>query len=183
MDTRIGTVQFSRYVKIQWSPGWVTSSITVFFSIASSYLFEDLPKPHPFFSSNSVGLGADSALASSPPVPAGVPVEQYGIWQLSGQQWGVISPCFFILGSWDSNIPIFTAAAFNYTPYAAGNFIALGGIATLPFLRVAIFIWSGIGVPRNPLMNCPKRLEKYRKSLSAAEFVCDYNALLRQSNG
>jgi MFS family permease len=46
--------------------------------------------------------------------------------------------CFFVLGAWDSNIPIFTAAAFNYTPYAAGNFIALGGIATLPFLLASV---------------------------------------------
>ncbi|KAJ7318204.1 major facilitator superfamily domain-containing protein [Mycena albidolilacea] len=127
------------------SSGWVTSFITVFFTIASLYLFEDLPKPHRVFSSNSVELGAASALASAPPVPAEVPVEQYGIWQLSGQQWGVIismcwssMSCFFVLSSWDSNIPIFTAAAFNYTPYAAGNFIALGGIATLPFLLASV---------------------------------------------
>jgi MFS family permease len=46
--------------------------------------------------------------------------------------------CFFVLSSWDSNIPIFTAAAFNYSPYAAGNFIALGGIATLPFLLASV---------------------------------------------
>jgi hypothetical protein len=46
--------------------------------------------------------------------------------------------CFFILGSWEANIPVFTAAAFNYTPYAAGNFIALGGIATVPFLLASV---------------------------------------------
>ncbi|KAJ6545761.1 hypothetical protein B0H19DRAFT_1267125 [Mycena capillaripes] len=127
------------------SPGWVTSFITVFFSIGSLDLFHDLPKPHRFFSSNSVELGAGLALDSAPPVPAEVPVEEYGIWQLSEQQWGVIismrwssMSCFFVLGAWDSNIPIFTAAAFNYTPYAAGSFIALGGIATLPFLLASI---------------------------------------------
>jgi len=127
------------------SPGWVTSLVTLFFTIASLYLFEDLPKPHRFFSSNSVELGASSAAAPTSAVPAEVPVEQYGIWQLNRQQWGVIismcwssMSCFFILGSWESNIPIFTAAAFNYTPYAAGNFIALGGIATLPFLLASV---------------------------------------------
>jgi MFS family permease len=45
---------------------------------------------------------------------------------------------FFILASWESNIPIFTAVAFNYTPYAAGNFIALGGITTVPFLLASV---------------------------------------------
>ncbi|KAJ7312260.1 hypothetical protein DFH08DRAFT_1044755 [Mycena albidolilacea] len=102
----------------------------------SQILFEDLPKPHRIFSSNSVELGAASALASAPPVAAEVPVEQYGIWQLSGQQWGVIismcwssMSCFFVLSRWDFNISIFTPAAFNHTPYAAGNFIALGGIS------------------------------------------------------
>ncbi|KAJ7908634.1 hypothetical protein B0H13DRAFT_2496163 [Mycena leptocephala] len=34
--------------------------------------------------------------------------------------------------------PSSPAAAFNYTPYAAGNFIALGGIATLPFLLASV---------------------------------------------
>jgi hypothetical protein len=48
--------------------------------------------------------------------------------------------CFFILGSWESNIPIFTAAAFNYILYVAGNFIALGGIATLPCLLPSVLL-------------------------------------------
>ncbi|KAJ7869536.1 membrane transporter [Mycena leptocephala] len=123
----------------------VTSFITVFFTIASLYLFEDLPKPHRFFSSNSPELGAGTTPTSASPARAEVPAEQYGIRQLSRQQWGVIiSMCwssmsfFFILASWESNIPIFTAVAFNYTPYAAGNFIALGGITTVPFLLASV---------------------------------------------
>ncbi|KAJ6582250.1 MFS general substrate transporter [Mycena capillaripes] len=126
------------------SPGWVTSAFTLCFAIASMYLFQDLPKPHRIFSSNSVEVGAGPAPAS---VPAQVPAEQeqYGIAQLTQPQWGVIismcwtsMSCFFILGSWESNIPIFTASAFHYTPYAAGNFIALGGITTLPFLLASV---------------------------------------------
>ncbi|KAJ7161064.1 hypothetical protein C8R46DRAFT_1164650 [Mycena filopes] len=66
--------------------------------------------------------------------------------QLTRPQWGVIlsmcwtsMSCFFILGSWEANIPIYAASApaLLYTPYAAGNFIALGGIATLPFLLLS----------------------------------------------
>ena len=46
--------------------------------------------------------------------------------------------CFFILGAWESNLPVFTAGAFGYTPFNAGNFIALGGICSLPFLLVNV---------------------------------------------
>ena len=61
--------------------------------------------------------------------------------QVTPQQWGVIicmcyytMTCFFILGCWEVNIPIFTAHALDYSPYCAGNFIALSGITAFPFL-------------------------------------------------
>jgi hypothetical protein len=47
--------------------------------------------------------------------------------------------CFFILGAWESNIPVFTASVFQYNPYHAGNFIAVGGIATFPFLILNVW--------------------------------------------
>ncbi|KAJ7648656.1 major facilitator superfamily domain-containing protein [Mycena polygramma] len=132
------------------SPGWVTASFTLFFALASMYLFHDLPKPHRLFISDSVELGTATA-------PASAPAEQHSISQFTVREWGVIASmcwtsmsCFFILGSWESNIPIFTAHAFNYSPYAAGNFIALGGIATLPFLllsdRTTLAVGSAIGL-------------------------------------
>ncbi|KAJ7113238.1 membrane transporter [Mycena crocata] len=115
------------------SPGWVTAAFCIFFAIGSNYLFKDTPKAQPTPSSNSVEGAAE------------VPLEEHGISQLTLPQWGVIvsmcwtsMTCFFILGSWESNIPVFTAIAFNYSPYAAGNFIALGGIATLPFLLLSV---------------------------------------------
>ncbi|KAJ7117423.1 major facilitator superfamily domain-containing protein [Mycena epipterygia] len=124
------------------SPGWVTSSCWLLFAIASTYLFQDLPKPHRFFAANSVEVGTVSVAPGPTPEAA---AEEYGINQVTARQWGVIvsmcwssMSCFFILGSWESNIPVFTAAAFNYSPYAAGNFIALGGIATLPFLLASV---------------------------------------------
>ncbi|KAK7012636.1 hypothetical protein R3P38DRAFT_2790316 [Favolaschia claudopus] len=70
--------------------------------------------------------------------------EDYSRWYPSLQSLRLLSDrggaqfAPFILGSWEANIPIFTAAAFNYTPYAAGNFITLGGIATVPFLLASV---------------------------------------------
>lgn len=52
--------------------------------------------------------------------------------------------CFFILGGWESNIPVFAsspdAPQFGWSPFASGNFIALGGIATFPFLLANLFV-------------------------------------------
>lgn len=66
--------------------------------------------------------------------------------QMSKAQWGVAATmcwfamtCFFILGAWESNIPVFTSSKspanpFNFSPFASGNMIALGGASTIPFL-------------------------------------------------
>lgn len=40
----------------------------------------------------------------------------------------------FVLGGWEANIPVYTAAAFGSSPFAAGNLIALGGLCTFPFI-------------------------------------------------
>ncbi|KAI6048012.1 hypothetical protein EDC04DRAFT_2876124 [Pisolithus marmoratus] len=49
--------------------------------------------------------------------------------------------CFFILGSWEANLPVFGAVTpdLRWSPFAAGNFIALGGITAFPFLLANIF--------------------------------------------
>ncbi|KAJ6513535.1 membrane transporter [Mycena vulgaris] len=139
------------------SPGWVTSMCCLAFAIASTYLFQDVPKPHRTLRSASVEIGATSVAPTSDSSPGDVQAEEYGISQITARQWGVIismcwtsMSCFFILGSWESNIPVFTAAAFRHSPYAAGNFIALGGIATLPFLlasdRTTLAAGSAVGL-------------------------------------
>ncbi|KAF8645989.1 hypothetical protein AX16_007416 [Volvariella volvacea WC 439] len=65
---------------------------------------------------------------------------------ISPRQWGIIftmmwyaMTCFFVLGAWESNIPVYSASKWNYSPYNAGNFIALGGITTFPFLLVNVW--------------------------------------------
>ncbi|KAJ6605317.1 major facilitator superfamily domain-containing protein [Mycena vulgaris] len=167
------------------SPGWVTSLCCLIFALASTYLFQDLPKPKRILASDSVEVGAASDVSRlNSPIsefsPADVQPEEYSINQITRPQWGVIISmcwsamcCFFILGNWEANIPVFTASAtsplrsttcipilcaaipqdlrfsstpqpdppspaFDYSPYAAGNFIALGGIATVPFLLVSV---------------------------------------------
>lgn len=50
--------------------------------------------------------------------------------------------CWFILGAWEANLPVFGASlpVFHWSPFAAGNFIALGGICCFPFLLANLFI-------------------------------------------
>ena len=85
---------------------------------------------------------ADVAVSAPPsPPPAPAPLHK-----MTPQQWGVCATMcwfamttFFILGAWEANLPIYTASddpsnPFNFSPYAAGNLIALGGICTMPFL-------------------------------------------------
>ena len=53
--------------------------------------------------------------------------------------------CFFILGAWEANIPVFTSFdslmnPFHFSPFAAGNLIALGGVCTFPLLFANLFI-------------------------------------------
>lgn len=61
--------------------------------------------------------------------------------RISPRQWAVTATmcwfamtCFFVLGAWESNIPIFSARAFGASPFVAGNLIALGGVCTFPFM-------------------------------------------------
>jgi len=60
---------------------------------------------------------------------------------ISARQWAVTATmcwfamtCFFVLGAWEANIPIFAARTFGSSPFVAGNLIALGGACTFPFM-------------------------------------------------
>jgi Major Facilitator Superfamily len=102
----------------------------VFGCILSSQIFKDVPirpRGEVYELSNQTENESQSPAVERQPV--------------TRQQWGVIicmcyyaMTCFLILGSWEANIPVFTAQALGYSPYQAGNFIALGGIASFPFL-------------------------------------------------
>ena len=65
----------------------------------------------------------------------------------SPRQWAVTATmswfamtCFFILGAWEANIPIFSAWAFGASPFVAGNLIALGGVCTFPFMFANVLL-------------------------------------------
>ena len=115
------------------SPGWFLAIIWILFWILSSQIFKDVPiRPRGEVYELSQTSNQTENESQSPAV------EQQPVTR---QQWGVIicmcyyaMTCFLILGSWEANIPVFTAQALGYSPYRAGNFIALGGIAAFPFL-------------------------------------------------
>ncbi|KAF9225314.1 MFS general substrate transporter [Gyrodon lividus] len=141
------------------SPGWVMACAYVVFWLFVTKYFEDVPQrevsmelqsirrpvPSPLEEEKQIGdppVHLSSAQTTRPPSP----LEESFRAQLSRvtlPQWGVIvcmcwfsMLCFFVLGSWEANLPVFGAetSGLNWSPFAAGNFIALGGITAFPFL-------------------------------------------------
>ncbi|KAF9266887.1 MFS general substrate transporter [Marasmius fiardii PR-910] len=49
---------------------------------------------------------------------------------------------FFVLGAWESNIPIFASRtpSLNFSPFASGNFLSLGALACFPFFVGNVFL-------------------------------------------
>ncbi|OAX33007.1 MFS general substrate transporter [Rhizopogon vinicolor AM-OR11-026] len=142
------------------SPGWVMAGVqTGFWALVAAY-FEDIPQSRTILELQSAtestapvvvveATGQETEppmFSSSPSTRSPSPINNSFRAQLSlisRSQWGVVACmcwfsmlCFFILGSWEANLPVFGAAAANlrWSPFAAGNFIALGGITCFPFL-------------------------------------------------
>ncbi|KAI0643242.1 MFS general substrate transporter [Trametes meyenii] len=145
------------------SPTWIMALIWVIFWVFVAVFYEDVPKPAPS-SSQDIALqpmpahiSADSADKdkSDDEEPTRVTAAQVEVptapsspprHRMSKAQWGVTATmcwfamtCFFILGAWEANIPVFTSShlrsnPFHFSPFAAGNLIALGGACTMPFL-------------------------------------------------
>ncbi|KAJ3789101.1 major facilitator superfamily domain-containing protein [Lentinula aff. detonsa] len=65
-----------------------------------------------------------------------------------GQWASVICICwfamasFFILGAWEANIPVYGSVnpRLNFTPFAAGNFLAIGALGCFPFFILNVFL-------------------------------------------
>ena len=122
------------------SPGWVMAATWAVFWVISNVLFEDVQTQQEVI---QLGPPVQSTLESN--AAESTIDAPGGVQSLSARQWGVIvcmcyyaMTCFLILASWESNIPVFTASALGYSPFRAGNFIALGGLASFPFLLLNV---------------------------------------------
>ncbi|KIP02457.1 hypothetical protein PHLGIDRAFT_95974 [Phlebiopsis gigantea 11061_1 CR5-6] len=114
------------------SPAWIMAAVWAAFWLFAGLNFKDPESQTEVANIESV---------------AAVPLHR-----MTAPQWGVLATmcwfsmtCFFILGAWESNIPVFTGSAsplnpFDFSPFAAGNLIALGGACTFPFLFANIFL-------------------------------------------
>lgn len=129
------------------SPGWVMAGCWAAFGTASYFLLKDVSTPLRQTTLPSSRPPQPPSPQGTYPPPASAPSNYHEEGsRLTFRQWGVIitmmwyaMTCFFILGAWESNIPVYTAIIFNYSPYNAGNFIALGGITAFPFLLVNVW--------------------------------------------
>ncbi|KAI0307521.1 major facilitator superfamily domain-containing protein [Multifurca ochricompacta] len=100
------------------------------------------PSPqHPSSETHPTGTMFPSHLVESAPHPPATELSNDAPLRVSVRQWAVTATmcwfamtCFFVLGAWEANIPIFSARAFDASPFAAGNLIALGGVCTFPFM-------------------------------------------------
>ena len=146
------------------SPGWLMAATWLLFWGAVVLFFEDVEETTPATrSSNASGIELQSPqpqpqesqtgtlpLQLSQPTPFSQEIDEREEFVLGPSQWGVIitmcwfaMTCFFILGSWEANIPIFTASSessLGYSPFKSGNLIAIGGATTFPLLLANIFV-------------------------------------------
>ncbi|KAI0252669.1 major facilitator superfamily domain-containing protein, partial [Lactifluus subvellereus] len=146
------------------SPGWVMAAVWLLFWVVIAVSFEDRPPQLSSSSSSSSPRRSSEEIvtfpypprsmvepvAAAPPVPTQQQQQQQSAEELfedaprvriSARQWAVTATmcwfamtCFFILGAWEANIPVFSARAFGASPFVAGNLIALGGVCTFPFM-------------------------------------------------
>ncbi|VDC04106.1 unnamed protein product [Peniophora sp. CBMAI 1063] len=139
------------------SPGWVMAASWLVFTVVSIFWFEDVQPVRPLSSSSILlqpvpagnlskeqiaeirrSFEEEPGRPTLDAVPEPLPDTTY---RPSVAQWGVVATmcwfamtCFFVLGGWEANIPIYAAQAFQSSPFRSGNLIALGGLCTFPFI-------------------------------------------------
>ncbi|KAF9005043.1 major facilitator superfamily domain-containing protein [Cyathus striatus] len=147
------------------SPAWIMAGVWSIFWVCVTLFFEDargneadfdIPLPQlssdtsskddmakPQTESKDADLPAQSSTApirpNAPPISYRMNTSQKGV--LFCMCWFAMT-CFFILGAWESNLPVFgeDSPKFHWTPFSAGNFIAFGGLAAFPFLLLNLFM-------------------------------------------
>ena len=137
------------------SPGWIMAGVYVIFWIFVALYFEDVPRVTgaeslPMTNTNTMPIDDNSnPITSTNLITSVTRTLMTFLAQFTAEQWGAIlcmcwfsMTCFFILGSWEANLPVFGAntPTLQWSPFAAGNFIALGGITAFPFLLANIFL-------------------------------------------
>ena len=130
------------------SPGWIMACVWCIFWICLTLWYDDVPRDQEYLPSSRTSQTFDEAtpqlhIAEVTEPPSSEP------FSLTFPQKGVIvcmcwfaMTCFLILGAWESNLPIFGSSTgqLHWSPFASGNFIALGGITAFPFLVMNIFM-------------------------------------------
>ncbi|KAG6878883.1 hypothetical protein C0992_006896, partial [Termitomyces sp. T32_za158] len=128
------------------APAWVMAGVWVLFWALVWWYYEDIPSEQRAFETSSEPLTSTLQAAT---VTQSSNTRPSLLFRLAPQQRGVIlcmcwfaMTCFFILGAWESNVPVFGASTppFYWSPFAAGNFLALGGATTFPFLIVNLLL-------------------------------------------
>jgi len=85
------------------------------------------------------------ATVSEVPTPPAAERMTASRWLVAGLMCWSAMTCFFVLGAWEANIPVFTSSALrsvglNFSPTGAGNFIAIGGAIATPLLLVNAYL-------------------------------------------
>ncbi|RXW14885.1 hypothetical protein EST38_g10974 [Candolleomyces aberdarensis] len=148
------------------SPGWIMAGVWALFWICVTVWFEDVPMEDEERSSTSNSATIVTSSQTQQQKPGEKTQEKQDgevtvvttdqedssstdSFEMTWAQWGVVAcmcwfamTCFFILGAWESNLPVFgqDAPELGWSPFAAGNFIALGGIAAFPFLLFNLYL-------------------------------------------
>lgn len=137
------------------SPGWIMAGVWAVFWICVTLFFEDVPKepvplPAPVLQeSEKLSDKASKGDVTVATVKNDSESLNSSNFSMTWGQWGVVAcmcwfamTCFFILGAWESNLPVYGAdeSKLHWSPFAAGNFIALGGVAAFPFLLLNMYL-------------------------------------------
>ncbi|KZP28913.1 MFS general substrate transporter [Athelia psychrophila] len=147
----------NHFVNGYTSPGWIMAVAWSIFWVCAIKWYEDVPdEPEKLelrsqtastMSPSRPGASGHDVVTSAAEHDGASDAVSRSIMTL--RQWGVVFCmcwfaiiCWFILGSWEANLPIYGAAfpQFQWSPFAAGNFIALGGACAFPFLLANLFI-------------------------------------------
>lgn len=130
------------------TPGWIMACVWGIFWLCITLWYEDVPRDREFlppsttsqsFGETTAQLHIEETAESSSPEPFSLTIPQIGV--IICMCWFAMT-CFLILGAWESNIPVFGSSTrqLHWSPFASGNFIALGGLTAFPFLVMNMFM-------------------------------------------